>query len=95
MLPIADIVIAAGQIGINAHDASKNRQFNQAMATMNAEEQKKLADKMLAAQTSQMKAQILADAISKQQNKKNLPLYIGSGLLALGIIVTLIVVIRN
>lgn len=92
---VGDIILAVAKAGISANDANKRRKFDQAMESMSAAEQKALSEKLAKEQSQVMQTKILMDAIDKEQQRKNMTLYIGAGLTVVILLTVIIAISRK
>jgi hypothetical protein len=81
--------------GVQAYDASKRRQIEEALAKESLKNQQKIAEQLAKAKTEQDKLRLVDELLAKQRRRKNMPFYIAGGILAVGLIVGVILVLRK
>jgi hypothetical protein len=91
---IAGVVGAGVKAATDVHSANKMAKVQKQLGEMDLAQQKDLAEKLQKTQDQQVRLQILMQAADEQEKRKqrdkNLPLYIGVGLISVTLIVALI-----
>ena len=92
---VGAIITGLSQTGVGLYDAKKRRELDEYLAKQNLATQKKIAEDFAKAKTEQDKIKFLQDLQRKQQRQKYLPYYIAGGILAVGVTIAVIMILRK
>lgn len=67
---VAGVIEGLGKTAVAAVDSTQRRKFEQAVAVMNAGEQRELNRRLLTAQTQAAKVQVVLDTIAKRETEQ-------------------------
>lgn len=89
------VLTSLGSAGLNYVDQKKRRELDEYLAKQNLATQKKIAEDFAKAKTEQDKIKFLQDLQGKQQRQKYMPYYIAGGILAVGVTIAVIMILRK
>jgi hypothetical protein len=92
---LAAFLKTGSDTAVGVYSAKQQAKLQGELALLNAEEQKKLQAQLLKAQDQQSKLALIENAVKNKQRQENLPIYIGIGLLVVGVGVGLYFVLRK
>lgn len=92
---LAALTKTISDTAVGVYSAKQQTKLQADLALLNADEQKKLQQQLLAAQDKQSKLALIENAIKSKQRSENLPIYIGIGLLVVGVGVALFFVLKK
>jgi len=92
---LAAFLKTGSDTAVGIYSAKQQAKLQGELALLNADEQKKLQAQLLKAQDQQSKLALIENAIKNKQRQENLPIYIGIGLLVVGVGVGLYFVLRK
>lgn len=92
---LAALTKTISDTAVGVYSAKQQTKLQGELALLNADEQKKLQEQLLKAQDQQSKLALIESAIKNKQRQENLPIYIGIGLLVVGVGVGLYFVLRK
>jgi hypothetical protein len=92
---LAALTKTISDTAVGVYSAKQQTKLQGELALLNADEQKKLQEQILKAQDQQQKLALIESAIKNKQRQENLPIYIGIGLLVVGVGVGLYFVLRK
>jgi len=92
---LAALTKTVSDTAVGVYSAKQQAKLQGELALLNAEEQKKLQAQLLKAQDQQSKLALIESAVKNKQRQENLPIYIGIGLLVVGVGVGLYFVLRK
>jgi hypothetical protein len=92
---LAALTKTVSDTAVGVYSAKQQAKLQGELALLNAEEQKKLQAQILKAQDQQSKLALIENAVKNKQRQENLPIYIGIGLLVVGVGVGLYFVLRK
>jgi hypothetical protein len=90
-LPIGDIIVGLGNIGLNMYNNEDNQNLQKYLATKSLADQKEIQQQLVDAKTQAQKQVLAQQLMNDARRKKNMPYYVVGGILGLTFVVGLIV----
>jgi hypothetical protein len=90
-LPIGDIIVGLGNIGLNMYNNEDNQNLQKYLATKSLQDQKEIQQQLIDAKTQAQKQVLAQQLMNDARRKKNMPYYVVGGILGLTFVVGLIV----
>jgi hypothetical protein len=90
-LPIGDIIVGLGNIGLNMYNNEDNQNLQKYLATKSLQDQKEIQQQLVDAKTQAQKQVLAQQLMNDARRKKNMPYYVVGGILGLTFVVGLIV----
>jgi hypothetical protein len=90
-LPIGDIIVGLGNIGLNMYNNEDNQNLQKYLASKSLADQKEIQQQLVDAKTQAQKQVLAQQLLNDARKKKNMPYYVIGGILGVTFIVGLVV----
>ena len=90
-LPIGDIIVGLGNIGLNMYNNEDNQNLQRYLATKSLADQKEIQQQLVDAKTQAQKQVLAQQLLNDARKKKNMPYYVIGGILGVTLILGVVV----
>jgi hypothetical protein len=91
----AAIITGIGNTAVGIYDSKKKRELDEFLAKQNAATQRRIAEDFAKAKTEQDKIRFIQELEKKQRRQKYMPYYIAGGILAVGVTIAVVLILRK
>jgi hypothetical protein len=92
---VGAIITGLGNTTVGLYDAKKRREIDEFLAKQNAATQRRIAEDFAKAKTEQDKIRFIQELEKKQRRQKYMPYYIAGGILAVGVTIAVVLILRK